>query len=142
MRRNVVWVWFALGFTASGCVDKTSSDGTDLPVDTGPVEDTGPVVDTEEPDRPEGTLEEVLPIIEAHCVQCHGTAVPSAGLDLETDFCGTVVDGRLVVPGSTGESLLYRRMTSEDAPMPPAGRLETDTLRPIGIWILEGAACE
>ena len=90
-----------------GTDDSGTAHGTD---GTDGTEDTD---DTDGPDIPDGTLDEVLPIIDAHnIVACHGAVSPSAGLDLETDFCGTVVDGRLVVPGST-ESLMYRRMTSE-----------------------------
>lgn len=117
---------------ASGAADTDSGAGTtDTSAD-----------DTDEPDIPDGTLDEVLPIVQEHCVVCHGGASPAAGLDLDTDFCGTVVDGRLVVPGSTGESLLYRRITSDTSPMPPAGRLDTDIIRPIGAWILNQAPCD
>ena len=142
MRSTVLMFCLGQGVIASGCGEKPPADAVAPAADTGPAEDTAPIEDTDEPDIPDGTLDEVLPIINTHCVQCHGSADPSEGLDLETDFCGTVVDGRLVVPGSTGESLLYRRMTSDDAPMPPAGRLETDIIRPVGIWILEGASCD
>lgn len=124
------------GVAVGGTDDSGASPGTDGSDGT---EDTD---DTDGPDIPDGTLEEVLPIIDAHCVSCHGAESPSADLDLETDFCGTVVDGRLVVPGSTGESLMYRRMTSEDSPMPPTGALDLDIIRPVGVWILEGASCE
>jgi hypothetical protein len=113
---------------------------TGTPATTGTTE-TG-TTDTEEPDIPDGTLEEVLPIVQEHCLGCHSASAAAAELDLETDFCAAVLDGRLIIPGSTGESLLYRRLTSDDAPMPPTGRLDDDLTRPIGVWILNGAPCE
>ena len=133
-------VWLLL----VGC----STDGKDsVPLDeatTSGTTETGTTdTDTDEPDIPDGTLEEVLPIVQAHCWMCHSPdAGNQGGLDLQTDFCGTVLDGRLVVEGSTGESLLYRRVTSDESPMPPAGRLDDDIIRPMGVWILNGAPCE
>lgn len=121
---------------------KDSAPSDDTTTGTGTTETGTTDTDTDEPDIPDGTLEEVLPIIEAHCLACHSAAAATAELDLETDFCGTVLDGRLVIPGSTGESLLYRRVTSDDSPMPPAGRLDDDIIRPLGVWILNGALCE
>lgn len=142
-------MFLAVGvLVALGCAGKDSAEAVGSTDDSGAAhgtdgtDGTEDTDDTDGPDIPDGTLEEVLPIIDAHCVACHGAASPAAGLDLETDFCGTVVDGRLVVPGSTGESLMYRRMTSEDSPMPPTGALELDVIRPVGVWILEGASCE
>ena len=132
----------ALSLAACAGANKDSSTTLASADDSGVPSTTGTTEDSDEPDIPDGTLDEVLPIMEAHCLECHGASAPAAGLDLESDFCGAVLDGRLVVPGSTGESLLYRRITSEEQPMPPAGLLETDTIRPIGVWILNGAVCE
>jgi len=133
----------ALLLVSSGCGgDTKDSAPADTSAGTTGTADTQDTADTDDPDIPEGTLDEVLPIVADHCLECHSAAAATADLDLETDFCGTVLDGRLVIPGSTGESLLYRRITSADSPMPPAGLLDTDTIRPIGVWILNGASCE
>ena len=142
MSGRLFWCSVVLQLAACGGPDKDSSAVSAPDEDSGGTSTTGTTEDTDEPDIPDGTLEEVLPIMEAHCNGCHGAAAPQGGLDLESDFCGTVLDGRLVVPGSTGESLLYRRITSEEQPMPPQGLLDTDTIRPIGVWILNGAVCE
>ena len=140
MRRSIRWC--VLVGVLSGCSgsDKDTAPYPTPDTGTGTTEDPT-TEDSDEPDIPDGTLEEVLPIIDTHCVSCHSGAAPSADLDLQTDFCGTVLDGRLVVPGSTGESLLYRRITSDDQPMPPTGALDVDVIRPIGVWILNGADC-
>ncbi len=132
----------AMPLVACAGANKDSSAAPASAVDSGAPSTTGTTEEGDEPDIPEGTLEEVLPVMEAHCIECHGASAPAAGLDLESDFCGAVLDGRLVVPGSTGESLLYRRITSEEQPMPPAGLLDTDTIRPVGVWILNGAVCD
>ena len=145
MSNRPFWFFVAVQLAACAGADKDSSpvpapaDDSGLAGTTG---STGSTDDTDEPDIPDGTLEEVLPIMEAHCIECHGATAPAAELDLVTDFCAAVLDGRLVVPGSTGESLLYRRITSEEQPMPPAGLLDIDIIRPVGVWILNGAVCE
>lgn len=141
MSRPLLFVVFvgALSGCSTESKDTASSTTESGTSESGTTDDTD---DTDDPDIPEGTLDEVLPIIEANCLSCHGASEPFADLDLETDFCNTVVDGRLVSAGSTGESLLYRRITSDSQPMPPSGRLDTDVIRPIGVWILNGAPCD
>ena len=147
MRVSSRWICGLLLLAACGAEPKDSgplSTGSGTgPTTGGDTAEGGTTEDTDEPDIPDGTLDEVLPIVQENCVGCHSPAGGLSGdLDLETDFCGTVLDGRLVIPGSTGESLLYRRVTSDDAPMPPSGRLDDDIIRPMGVWILNGAPCD
>jgi mono/diheme cytochrome c family protein len=85
-------------------------------------------------------LEDVLEIIDTQCIGCHAGLTADAGLDLSTDFC-SVVNGRIVVPKSPEMSLLYLRMRSTSEPMPPSGRLTTEQIDTVRIWIEEGAEC-
>jgi mono/diheme cytochrome c family protein len=75
------------------------------------------------------------------CVGCHGATNPSAGLDLSTDFCGTVLDGRLVVEGDSAGSVLYQRISDAGAPMPPGGLMDQSNIDIIANWIDDGADC-
>jgi len=143
MRAFSRWTCGLLLLAACGGESKDSAPVSTGGTTEGDTSEGGTTEDSTEPDIPDGTLDEVLPIVQENCVGCHSPAGGLSGdLDLETDFCGTVLDGRLVIPGSTGESLLYRRVTSDDSPMPPTGRLDDDIIRPMGVWILNGAPCE
>ncbi|MBS1707488.1 MAG: DUF1553 domain-containing protein [Armatimonadetes bacterium] len=85
---------------------------------------------------------DVLPILSEKCFKCHGPDSSSrqAGLRLDT-FAGATA-GKAVVPGNPDASLVLKRVTSKDSPMPPVetGKhvtpAEADTLRR---WIAEGA---
>jgi len=85
---------------------------------------------------------DVLPILSEKCFKCHGPDSSSrqAGLRLDT-FAGATA-GSVVVPGKPEASLILKRVTSKDSPMPPAetGKhvtpAEAELLRR---WIAEGA---
>lgn len=85
---------------------------------------------------------DVLPILSEKCFKCHGPDSSSrqAGLRLDT-FAGATA-GSVVVPGKPEASLILKRVTSKDSPMPPAetGKhvtpAEAEVLRR---WIAEGA---
>jgi hypothetical protein len=66
---------------------------------------------------------DVLPILTAHCLKCHGREARKASLDLRTVALATRggESGPVIVPGNAEESLLYERMA--DHSMPPAGEL-------------------
>ncbi len=81
---------------------------------------------------------DVRPILERSCVECHGAALAEAGLRLDERFPASAV-----VPGSSPESELYRRVVSSDPDqrMPwykePLAPSEIEILRR---WIDEGAS--
>ncbi len=83
----------------------------------------------------------VLQVVEGNCLGCHSAASQLGGLDLETDFCGEVLDGRIVVEGDSAGSVLYQRITSESAPMPQAGLMDQGNIDIVGNWIDDGADC-
>lgn len=91
-------------------------------------------------------IKEVQPLLELHCVKCHGPEKPKGGLRLDT-LAGALKggdDGSALVAGKPLESSLYTTTilpADHDDVMPPPkeGRLnkaETDTLK---AWIEEGA---
>ncbi|MFN7994216.1 MAG: PSD1 and planctomycete cytochrome C domain-containing protein [Bryobacteraceae bacterium] len=68
---------------------------------------------------------QVLPIFKASCAPCHVNAQPQAHLRLDT-LAGVMQGGSsgpAIVPGKSGSSMLYQRITSTDSKlrMPPAG---------------------
>src|SRR6266511_827527 len=91
---------------------------------------------------------DVRPILSDNCFQCHGPdkARRKADLRLHTEEGAFADRGdvRVLVPGDTARSELFRRITAEDEPqrMPPAksgrklGAREVDVLRR---WIEQGA---
>lgn len=86
-------------------------------------------------------IDAVLDVVDGNCVACHGATQPSAGLDLSSDFCGTVLDGRLVVEGDSAGSVLYQRMSDAASPMPPSGLMDQANIDIVRDWIDDGADC-
>ncbi|HVL39091.1 MAG TPA: PSD1 and planctomycete cytochrome C domain-containing protein, partial [Fimbriimonadaceae bacterium] len=84
---------------------------------------------------------DVLPILKAHCAQCHGDQSPSSGHNL---FDQQVMR-RLVEPGKPEASVLWRRLHGLDGlPQMPMGfvPLSKEKLASIRAWIEEGASFE
>jgi len=87
-------------------------------------------------------IDAVLDVMDGNCVGCHSGDGASAGLDLDTDFCGAVLDGRIVVEGDSAGSVLYQRITDESLPMPPSGGLmDQANIDIVRDWIDAGADC-
>ncbi len=82
----------------------------------------------------------VLPILEKHCLQCHGGSVPQGGLDVgsRTGLIKGGSQGTAIVPGSARESLLYRRVLDGEMPI-GSERLSQVELETIRRWIDQGA---
>lgn len=68
-------------------------------------------------------------ILDAACIECHGGAMPTAGIRLDTyEGARDVADsGRMIF-----------RMTSSNAPMPPSGNLPDPIIASIMKWIEDG----
>ena len=100
------------------------------------------------PDRPDWNWD-VRPILSQNCFACHGQGTQKAGLrlDIETAAYDPIPEDknkRAIVPGNTGKSELYRRITSTDSDyrMPPRESHKTLSPRDISIlerWIKQGA---
>ena len=86
---------------------------------------------------------DVAPIFAANCAGCHASNVAMGTLDLDT-FTGIEKGGHsgpVIVPGKSGESLLYLRITGAVAPaMPLSGKkLAEGEIEIIRKWIDAGA---
>ena len=86
---------------------------------------------------------DVAPIFAANCAGCHASNVAMGTLDLDT-FAGIQKGGHsgpVIVPGKSGESLLYLRITGAVTPaMPLNGKKLTDgEIAIIREWIDAGA---
>ncbi len=85
--------------------------------------------------------EKAMAILEKHCVACHGVAKMS-GLDLRTRESLMVGGSRgtAVRPGDADASLLYQALTySDKLQMPPTGRLSSEELESVRLWVSQGA---
>lgn len=82
--------------------------------------------------------EHILPVMQRHCVLCHGA---SGGLDLSTYGAALAGgnSGRAIVPGDARGSLLYQVLLGplDDIPAMPLGqpRLPDETIALIEAWI-------
>ena len=86
---------------------------------------------------------DVAPLLAAKCVQCHAPASKMGDLDLTTRE-GLLKGGKhgpALVPGSAGDSRLYRHLTGEFTPQMPFGaRLGEQDVNTFKLWINQGAA--
>jgi len=87
---------------------------------------------------------DVKPILDAHCISCHG-ATKHKG-DYRVDTYEAAIEGspggKSIVPGSPGGSDFFRRLVSDDSDlrMPQKeGRLAASQIDVIRRWIEEGA---
>jgi cytochrome c553 len=84
---------------------------------------------------------DVLPILEANCVRCHGAKVKSAHLDLSK--YGQVLkggeSGAVVVPGKSSESRLYEKIHKGLMPADKKDALSAAQIEIIRKWIDAGA---
>lgn len=87
--------------------------------------------------------EAVAEVLSANCAGCHSGAGAAAGLELGEGWYAAVTAGGHVVPGDSAGSLLFQRMSSTTAPMPPAGNLSAENQAIVADWIDAGAeACD
>lgn len=89
---------------------------------------------------------DILPILSDKCFKCHGPDSSSRMADMRLDTAqGAFKDrgGRWpIVPGKPQDSLVIKRITSKDSPMPPpySGKsLTKDEIAKITTWISQGA---
>jgi hypothetical protein len=96
------------------------------------------------PDSNLSFIQHIHPIFINNCVSggCHESAVPAAGLDLET--LAPTFNGPVVIPFDANQSRLYRLLLSDYMGIPrmPRGRgpLPDNAINAIGTWINEGAS--
>ena len=88
----------------------------------------------------------VAPILERHCVTCHGPEKKKAGLRLDSfeHVMRGGESGEVLKPGEVRESELFRRITlpvDDDEVMPSDGKplLSADEIKILELWIASGA---
>lgn len=84
---------------------------------------------------------EILPLLTARCVQCHGQGKPMAGLDLRTaaSLLKGSNSGPIVAEGFSERSLLIRKVASHSMPPPGGGQPLSDAeIRVLREWIDRG----
>lgn len=86
-------------------------------------------------------VKDVKPILEAHCLECHGSENPADGLDFSAR---DLVIGNYVMPGEPQSSSMHKRLVTDDPdklmPPPEAGDPLTGAeALVIQLWIEEGA---
>lgn len=88
---------------------------------------------------------EIKPILEVHCLGCHGPEKPKGSLRLDTR-AGAIKggdEGPALVPGKASESPLYTTTilaADHDDAMPPKGeRLPKEQTEKLRLWIDQGA---
>ncbi|MEQ9379235.1 MAG: PSD1 and planctomycete cytochrome C domain-containing protein, partial [Pirellulales bacterium] len=87
---------------------------------------------------------EIVPILKAHCVECHGGEEAEGGFSLNTK--ALILDSEAVIPGSVEESTLIERIDSIDpeVQMPPADkpRLSDEAVERLKAWVDQGLTWE
>ncbi|MDA0832686.1 MAG: PSD1 and planctomycete cytochrome C domain-containing protein [Planctomycetota bacterium] len=84
---------------------------------------------------------EIQPILNDRCVECHGETAPEAGLDLRnlSSLLRGSKKGPVIVEGFSDKSVLIRKLSSKAMPPPEAGEpLSPDEIGRITSWIDQG----
>lgn len=90
---------------------------------------------------------EIVPVLKSQCGKCHAGSQKKGGLSLNTRelLLAGGESGAALVVGKSGESELYKRITShdDDSRMPPEGKPLTEAqTKLIASWIDQGAKWE
>jgi hypothetical protein len=97
----------------------------------------------EDPQQVEFFEDSVRPLLETHCLECHGGDERGGGLSLESsaDWQRGGDSGSVIVVGDAEASLLVRavRYTDPELQMPPSGPLTQREVAVLEEWIRRGA---
>jgi len=156
MKRTLLTGLFLFAFAMTACgrasqaatqpatTAPTESQATALPVPT----DTAVAVlhtetalpPTEAPAVSVSFANDVMPILQTSCVECHGVRQIKEGLDLQTyeSLMAGSFNGPVIIPGNGGESLLVQLVIQGE--MPNRGpKLTVEQIQIITDWINAGA---
>jgi len=140
------------GIPVSGSTETTEAPATAAPTDPPPPTDTATPTDTALATEPAAATQpavagatvsfanDVLPIIESRCVNCHGGERTQEGLDLKThaSLMAGSSNGSVVTPGNAANSLLVELITNQK--MPKRGpKLTPPQVQLIMDWVNQGA---
>lgn len=79
----------------------------------------------------------VRPLLEKHCIPCHGPTAAKAGLRFDTKS-GYGIPG-IVISRNPSGSLLMKRVRAATDQMPPSGHLASSEIKVLEDWIVSGA---
>lgn len=86
---------------------------------------------------------DIQPLLNRHCVVCHGEAIQQSGLRLDRRDAAMTggASGAIIKPGHPGNSKLIHRLEGREGlvRMPPAAPLPEDGIELFRAWIREGA---
>src|SRR5262245_34879743 len=80
---------------------------------------------------------DVLPLLTARCLKCHGATRPKAGLDLRTR-AGMLKGGEsgpALVPGASARSLVFEMIRKGDMPLDKDNKLTAEEIALVKAWI-------
>jgi hypothetical protein len=89
--------------------------------------------------KPVDFAHDITPILKARCIECHSNGTYKGAFSLETR--ATILKAKAVVPGNSGDSELFKRITHADAEMrmPPKGKpLTAKEIDLVRAWIDQG----
>jgi hypothetical protein len=84
---------------------------------------------------------DVLPVLAARCLRCHGETRPKAGLDLRTraGMLRGGESGPALVPGASARSLVFEMIRKGEMPRGKDGKLTAEEVALVKAWIDGGA---
>src|SRR5262249_1163483 len=84
---------------------------------------------------------DVVPVLTAHCLKCHGGDQPKASLDLRrrATILKGGTSGPAIVPGSADKSLLFEMIKKGEMPPAKNPKLSVAQVAMIQAWIDGGA---
>ncbi len=134
--RYSLTLFAALALVLGACASATEPKPTSVPT-AAPAAPSAPAAPTAAP-KPAAISfsKDVLPILQSRCVQCHGGARTSAGIDLRT--YASLQAAQVVTPGKASASKLVEVVVN--GLMPKQGpKLTPAEIKTISDWVDAGA---
>jgi mono/diheme cytochrome c family protein len=83
---------------------------------------------------------DVQPIWNQNCIGCHATGSTAPDLTAANSYTALTKNNKYVVPAVAANSILYKCLIGEGAPlMPPAGKMSDSKIELVKKWINDGA---
>lgn len=127
--------------TAAPTATESIPTATLVPTETAaPLIPDAPATATEAPPASVSFANDVMPILQTSCIECHGVRQIKEGLDLQTyeGLMAGSFKGPVIVPGSAAESVLIELVAKGE--MPNRGpKLTAEQIQIIADWINAGA---
>ena len=144
-RRAIILSLTSILILDFGCALSLLLEQSRATVKAKPVKDDPPERREPEPDPSSSVWESpehVQSFFADFCIKCHGPAGAGDGDIDYIDDLAALVDHKLIVPGNADASLLFRRLTDPDDPMPPESSERRPSAKDVDLiraWIDAGA---